>query len=198
MPFSAIYDACVLYPFEIRDVLMVAARTRVFAVYWTDEILEECARNLVADNRATREGLERMFKDMKALYPRATIPRADYEHLIDAMTCDEKDRHVLAAAVAKRIDVIITYNHRDFPPASLAPHGIETLDPDDFVRDVLDLAPEHLVAEFIARSRQRNGWARRNGRREVTAEQTAEFLAGGPMPKTGKFLVEALAAQAGE
>jgi hypothetical protein len=27
VPFSAVYDACVLYPFEIRDLLMVAART---------------------------------------------------------------------------------------------------------------------------------------------------------------------------
>ena len=32
MPFSALYDANVLYPFEIRDVLMVAARTGVSRV----------------------------------------------------------------------------------------------------------------------------------------------------------------------
>src|ERR1700733_8679815 len=112
MPFSAVYDACVLYPFEIRDILMVAARTRYFAVYWTDEILMECARNLIADGGATREGMDRMFRDMKDLYRRATIARVDYEHLIDAMTCAEGDCHVLAAAVAKKIDVIVTYNHK--------------------------------------------------------------------------------------
>lgn len=192
MPFSAIYDACVLYPFEIRDVLMVAARTRHFAVYWTDEILEECARNLVEDARATRAGMDRMFTDMKALYRRATIARADYEHLIDAMTCHEGDRHVLAAAVAKRIDVIVTYNHKHFPPSSLAPHGIQTLDPDDFVRDVLDLGPELLLSEFVTRSKQRNAWAARNNRPEVTPERTAQYLAEGPMPKTGRFLLDAL------
>ncbi len=192
MPFSAIYDACVLYPFEIRDVLMVAARTRYFAVHWTDEILEECARNLVKDGRATREGMERMFRDMKALYTRATIPRGDYEHLIDAMTCHEGDRHVLAAAVAKRIDVIVTYNHKHFPPKSLAPHGIETMAPDRFVMDVADLGPELLLAEFVNRSNQRNAWAARNGKPEVTAEKTAEYLAGGPMPETGSFLLKAL------
>ncbi len=139
---------------------MVAARTRHFVVHWTDEILEECARNLVADGRATREGMDRMFRDMKNLYPRATIPQANYAHLIESMTCDAGDRHVLAAAVSKRIDVIVTYNHKHFPPASLAPHGIQTLDPDDFVRDVLDLGTELLLSEFIARSRQRNAWAR--------------------------------------
>lgn len=175
--------------------LMVAARTRHFALYWTDEILEECARNLIADGRATREGMDRMFKDMKILYRRATIARADYEHLIDAMTCDKGDRHVLAAAVSKRIDVIVTYNHKHFPFASLAPHGIETLDPDDFVRDVLDLVPEQLLTEFITRSQQRNDWAKKNGRPEVTAERTAQYLADGPMPKTGRFLLDALNAQ---
>lgn len=192
MPFSAIYDACVLYPFEIRDVLMVAARTRYFAVYWTDEILEECARNLIKDGRSTREGMDRMFRDMKDLYRRSTIARADYEHLIDAMTCDKGDRHVLAAAVAKRVDVIVTYNHKHFPLASLAPHGIQTVAPDDFVRDVLDLGPELLLSEFMARSEQRNAWAARNGRPEVTPQRTAQYLADGPMPKTGEFLLDAL------
>lgn len=192
MPFSALYDACVLYPFEIRDMLMVAARTRYFAVYWTDEILEECARNLIQDNRATRQGMERMFNDMKALYRRATIPPTDYQHLIDAMTCDKGDRHVLAAAVAKRVDVIVTFNHKHFPIASLAPHEIETLAPDDFVRDVIDLGPELFLSEFISRSKQRNDWAIRNGKPEVTPERTAQYLADGSMPKTGKFLVNAL------
>lgn len=192
MPFSAVYDACVLYPFEIRDVLMVAARTRHFAVHWTDEILEECARNLIKDGRATREGMDRMFRDMKALYRGATIPRADFEHLIDAMTCDEGDRHVLAAAVARKVDVIVTYNHKHFPPASVAPHRIETMSPDDFLVDVLDLGAERFFYEFAARSTQRNEWAQRNGKPEVSAERTAEYLANGPMPKSGKLVLEAL------
>jgi hypothetical protein len=129
---------------------------------------------------------------LKALYKRATIPRADYVHLIDVMTCDEGDRHVLAAAVSKRVDVIVTYNHKHFPIASLAPHGIESLGPDDFVRDVLDLGPELFLSEFVARSQQRNDWATRNGKPEVTPERTAQYLAEGSMPKTGQFLLEAL------
>ncbi len=192
MPFSALYDACVLYPFEIRDVLMVAARTRYFAVYWTDEILEECARNLIADGRATRSGMDRMFRDMKDLYRRATIPRSDYEHLIEAMTCNKDDRHVLAAAVAKKVDVIVTYNHRHFPVASLAPHDLETQDPDEFTRDVLDLGPDVFLSEFITRSCQRNVWATQNGKPEVTPIRTAQYLADGPMPKTGSLILKAL------
>lgn len=102
MAFSAIYDACVLYPFEIRDVLMTAALTRCFTLYWTEAILDECARNLIADGRATEENMKVMIDGMNSVYPYANIPLADYESLIPVMTNDPKDRHVLAAAVAKK------------------------------------------------------------------------------------------------
>jgi hypothetical protein len=65
MPFSAIYDANVLFPFEVRDVLMIAARTSVFAVYWTDAILDETTRNLIEKGFATPENMTRMVATMK-------------------------------------------------------------------------------------------------------------------------------------
>jgi hypothetical protein len=70
----------------------------------------------------------------------------------------------------------------DTQPASLAPLGMQTLDPDDFVRDVLDLGTELLLTEFMARSCQRNAWAEQQGKAEVTPERTAQYLANGPMP----------------
>src|SRR5271165_6665263 len=139
MPFQAIYDACLLYPFEVRDVLMVAARTRLFAVRWTEAILDEFTRNLIADGSANEENMARLRADMNKLYPRASIMLADYESLIPVMTCHPKDRHVLAAAVSKGGDVIVTRNVRDFPHESLAPYYIATQSADEFVLHVLDL-----------------------------------------------------------
>jgi hypothetical protein len=114
MSFAAIYDACVLYPFEVRDILMVCAYTRLFTVHWTDQILEECTKNLIEDKKATASNMSRMIAGMKSQFPNATIPLKDYEHLVPAMTCAVKDRHVLAAAV-DRANVIVTYNVKDFP-----------------------------------------------------------------------------------
>ena len=56
-----------------------------------------------------------------------------FERLIPVMTNDEKDRHVLAAAVAVKAKVIVTSNLRDFPDRALAPFGIQALSPDDFL-----------------------------------------------------------------
>jgi hypothetical protein len=47
--FTALYDACVLYPAPLRDLLMRLAVTDLFHARWTDAIHEEWMRNLLAD-----------------------------------------------------------------------------------------------------------------------------------------------------
>jgi len=66
----------------------------------------------------------------------------DYQHLIPGLQLpDPNDRHVLAAAIRARADVIVTINLRDFPPEVMAPFGIEAQHPDEFILHLLDLAP---------------------------------------------------------
>jgi hypothetical protein len=192
---SAIYDACVLYPFQVRDILMVAALTRSFMLYWTDAILDECVRNLIADNRATPENMLRMVADMKELFPHATIPLPDYESLIPVMTNDPKDRHVLAAAVARGVDVIVTTNFDDFPSAALEPYLIDAQSPDVFVRHVIDLEPGNFVKCFKERNDARRAWAVRTNRQPRSDEDIARQLAFvyPPMPDTSTYLLECLA-----
>ena len=60
-----------------------------------------------------------------------------FESLIGEMTCDPKDRHVLAAAVHGGADTIVTFNLKDFPDDAIAPHGIKIVHPDRFLTGVL-------------------------------------------------------------
>jgi len=65
-----------------------------------------------------------------------------YEYLIPSITLpDPDDRHVLAAAIAGRCDVIVTQNLKDFPEEALAPFHIEAQHPDEFLCNQLSLAP---------------------------------------------------------
>jgi hypothetical protein len=59
-----------------------------------------------------------------------------------------KDRHVLAAAVRARVDLLVTANVKDFPESATAPYGIKVAPPDDFLVDLLGF-DEKLVLEVI-------------------------------------------------
>ena len=70
-----------------------------------------------------------------------------YEIIINSLHLpDENDRHVLAAAIAGRCDVIVTYNLKDFPKSELSKYGIEAQHPDFFLANHLDLFPGKFCA----------------------------------------------------
>ncbi len=137
--FTALYDACVLYPATMRDFLMSLAETDLFRARWTDRIHDEWIRNVLKDRTdLTRERLDRTRDLMNAAVPDCLI--AGYDDLIEAVELpDADDRHVLAAAIRGRVDVIVTLNLKDFPPASLAPYDIDAQHPDVFADHLLNL-----------------------------------------------------------
>lgn len=138
MVVSAVLDACVLYPVGLRDTLLNVAEAGFFRVLWTEEILAETSRNIIEDTPGlSAEHLGKTFDAMRRAFPEATIH--GYEHFVDAMTNDPKDRHVLAAAVATRADVIVTSNLRHFPAPACDPHGIRVQSPDEFLCEALEL-----------------------------------------------------------
>lgn len=137
--FTALYDACVLYPAELRNLLMYLALTDLFRAKWTDAIHEEWIEALLKTrDNVTREKLERT-RDLMNAHVRDCLVTG-YEDLIPALQLpDPDDRHVLAAAIRGRADVIVTFNLKDFPAAVLSPLGIESQHPDEFVTHLLDL-----------------------------------------------------------
>lgn len=81
-----------------------------------------------------------------------------YEPLIEAVELpDPDDRHVLAAAIRARAQVIVTNNLKDFPPTTLEAWDMEAKPPDDFILDQIDLSREavHSAVQRIADSREK-------------------------------------------
>jgi hypothetical protein len=56
-----------------------------------------------------------------------------YAELTPSMSNDEKDRHVLAAAVRDRVHAILTENVKHFPAESVEPYNIDVLTHDQFL-----------------------------------------------------------------
>lgn len=139
--FTALYDAAVLYPASLRNLLMHLACTGLFRARWTAAIHEEWIESLLKNRPdLTRTKLERTRCEMNNAVLDCLVE--DYEDLISGLTLpDPADRHVLAAAIRARADVIVTSNLKDFPIDTLMAYGIEPQHPDEFVRNLIDLAP---------------------------------------------------------
>src|SRR2546427_170390 len=128
-PPVAVYDACVLYPFQLRNLLVQFAADRLVEARWSDEIHDEWIRSLLArEPRLTRARLEATRNLMDQVLPQARV--TGYADRIPAITLpDPADRHVVAAAAEAGASIIVTWNIRDFPAAELRKHGLRRLTP---------------------------------------------------------------------
>jgi hypothetical protein len=152
MAFIVVYDACVLYPAPLRDLLIRVALTGVVRARWTEQILDECFRSILADRPdLTVEKLARTRAAMNRAIPDVLV--TGHESLIGGIALpDPDDRHVVAAAIRAGAQAIVTANLRDFPKDTLAPLGLEAVHPDDFVLDSIDLAPGLICAAVAAQA----------------------------------------------
>ena len=92
--FTALYDACVLYPAPLRDLLMQLALTDLFRARWTDQIHDEWIRNLLK-NRSdlTLEQLTQT-KNLMNSHVRDCLV-ADYEGLIPSINLPDADDRLI-------------------------------------------------------------------------------------------------------
>ncbi|MEM7393219.1 MAG: hypothetical protein AAF492_12815 [Verrucomicrobiota bacterium] len=72
------------------------------------------------------------------------------------MKNDEKDRHVLAAAVHSKISVIITFNLKDFKKQDLEPWGVEAQHPQDFVLNLYSINSKVVLGKLTTMAADTN------------------------------------------
>lgn len=148
MPLVALLDANVLWPFVLRDTLVRADIARLYEAIWTRAILDEVARTLKRQRPDLDPArIDRTCALLIEHFPHALVE--DYQDLIPAMRNDEGDRHVLAAAVKGRANVLVTVNRRHFPAYACEPHGIDVQTPDQFLCFLWHVDPEQMSAVLL-------------------------------------------------
>ena len=144
MAFTALFDANVLCPAPLRDLLLQLAVTKLFRARWTDAIHDEWTRAAVRN----RPDVECEMGELAQAYgcPCDCLVTG-FEPLIDILDLpDPNDRHVVAAAIKGRADVIVTFNLKHFPAETLNAYDIDVRHPDVFIRHLIDLRPAAVVA----------------------------------------------------
>jgi predicted nucleic acid-binding protein len=142
--FPVLLDACVLIPMPLADTLLrLASAPRLYHPKWSDQIIAEVSRTLQGKFGISSERAQYRESEIRRHFPEAWVD--GYEGLISVMTNQEKDRHVLAAAVRARAEVIVTYNTKDFQRESLAPYSITAQGPSTFLKNLFELDPVAVI-----------------------------------------------------
>ena len=139
----AVLDACVLVPIRLATVLLWLAEAGIFELLWSGQILDEVQRNLPKLGISEEKAAQRV-RTMSEAFGEAALVN-DFDHLIGDMTCDSKDRHVLAAAVRAESDTLVTFNLKDFPPDATSSWKIDAVHPDMFLTGLLAEDPGRVV-----------------------------------------------------
>ncbi|MGC1203293.1 MAG: PIN domain-containing protein [Flavobacteriaceae bacterium] len=144
--FTCVLDTNIIYPIEIRDLLFWFAHYDLFTPKWSNHIFDEWEDVMARKGVAKRE-IEKRTNFANLAFPDALV--INYEPLIDGLTLpDEKDRHVLAAAIKTNANVIVTNNLKDFPEKYLASFGLVAKSADDFIADIIDLNHDKAIEAF--------------------------------------------------
>jgi predicted nucleic acid-binding protein len=149
--FPVVLDACVLANGGVCDLYLRLAETpRLYIPLWSEAILDEV-------HRTQTTKLKRCYPQDLADFWRAEVTRAfpeacvtGWQTLLPAMTNDEKDRHVVAAAVKAKASVIVTFNLRHFPKQALEPLGVEALHPQEYLLALWSMNPAVVLAKIAA------------------------------------------------
>ena len=180
---SAVYDACILFSGSLRDFLLWLGYARVVHPLWSEKIHEEWMRNLFEKRpHLLWERLERTRREMDTKFPRSLV--LGYEPIMQTLTLADPDvRHVFAVAIHSKAEFIVTFNLNDFPKASLQPHGIEAVSPDEFVHRLIKKTPRRVL--YAARKHRLS-----LTRPPKTVDEYLATLEKQKLPKTVAFLRE--------
>lgn len=183
--YTALLDACVLYPMAMADALMSLATAGLFAAKWTTRIEAEWIRSL-EENRPDLQGrLDYRREQMREAVPDWEVDEQAWTICARGLELpDPDDVHILAAALAGHADCIVTANLKDFPAEVVAQLGIEVIHPDQFIVAQWDLDQLVAVAAF---KRMRARWKKP----QASAEDFAAAMERGGLPATAQRLREA-------
>ncbi len=147
--FAAFFDSSAFHVPCVRDLLLRLAATNLFRVRWSAQVLndwcDECMRlNPELDFRLLEEACRFINEDARdALVSGHEVFFPILETLCPA------SRHVVAAAIHSRSDVIVTTGEHDYPCELLKRHALHTETPDEFIVHLLDL--DRSVAELAVK-----------------------------------------------
>lgn len=142
-----VLDACVLANFSLCDTLLrLAEPPRLYEPKWSDQSIRETTRTLESKLGWPSSLTAYLQTELRAHFGEAWI--SGYEAMNPQMRNDEKDRHVLAAAVQGQAPIIVTFNLRHFRHEHTEPWGVRALHPQSFLSEIFRQEESTVMAKL--------------------------------------------------
>jgi predicted nucleic acid-binding protein len=133
------------------DLMLALTEDAMHEILWTETLLAEWEHVIVRERRRSPTSAAAITAAIREFFPEGQVVEDAYAALIEEMPgADLDDRHHMAAAVAGGASAIVTWNRRDFPADGLARHGIQVMDPDEYLCGLIVEFP-HEVVDTITR-----------------------------------------------
>lgn len=149
---TVFFDASVLFKAAVTRFLLGAALEGDFRPAWSAAVVGEARRNLVEAKRP----MALVAFEQNLQYVREPLVVSGSRRVANALRAThDKDRHVLAAAVAAKATVLVTSNARHFDPAEAARRGVTIATPDAFAKPLAQRNPHALLRHVERTPRER-------------------------------------------
>ena len=128
----AVLDTCVLLSAERRPLLFLAA-AGAYTIVWSEYIDGELKRKMIEIGwgEAKSDALLKALVGLAEMVDYRQIEGGNYEEWLR----DPDDHPIMATALIGKVDYLVTWNVKDFPPKRRFA-GVTIITPDAFLRDI--------------------------------------------------------------
>lgn len=128
----AVLDTSVLLSSERRPLIFLASLDR-FTIVWSDFIVNELRRKMmeIGWGREKSERLLVSLMNLAEIVDYRQIEGGNYELWLR----DPDDHPIMATALIGKVDYLVTWNTKDFPPKKRFA-GVTVITPDAFLREI--------------------------------------------------------------
>src|ERR1700744_3864166 len=108
-------DTNVLFPFSVMDLMLALTEDGIHDVMWSDELLDEWERVIVRKRPRSPDAAAAISATIRQFFADTRIPVQSYRGLIAEVDGPDPDDNAhIAAAVAGQVELLVTWNSKDF------------------------------------------------------------------------------------
>lgn len=128
----AVLDTSVLLSADRRPLIFLAA-AGAYTIVWSEYIIDELKRKMreIGWGQANSEALVNTLTSLAEIVDYTQIEGGNYEEWL----LDPDDHPIMATAIMGKVDFLVTWNVKDFPPKRRFA-GTTIVTPDAFLRDI--------------------------------------------------------------